>query len=99
MVVCPYATHRHPQYWDRPLDFDPERFSPEKSRNRRAGAYYPFALGQRKCIGEHIAKIEMRMIIAMILQRYRFTPVGKPKMHVEATTRFQNLSMRIDPLD
>jgi cytochrome P450 len=99
VVLCPYATHRHPEHWDRPLEFDPERFSPEKVKARRPGVYFPFALGQRKCIGEHIARIEMRMIIAMILQRFRFTVVKRPTLHVEATTRFRNLMMRIEALN
>lgn len=69
--------HRHPDYWDNPLKFDPERFSPEQVEARRklpSGkfAYMPFIAGQRKCIGDHFALTEGTLILAMLGQRFRF---------------------------
>jgi cytochrome P450 len=71
VVICPYVTHRHPEFWDNPEGFDPERFTPERSAGRHRTAYLPFAVGPRKCIGDTFAMLEMQMIVAMAVQRFR----------------------------
>lgn len=70
ILLCPYATHRHPAYWDEPEAFRPERFV-EKNPNRPREAYFPFGTGQRMCIGRHLAMLEMQLILAMVARRYR----------------------------
>ena len=71
VFISPYVTHRHPDFWENPEGFDPERFSAERSAGRHRYAYLPFGAGPRKCIGEMFATIEMRMTLAMIMQRFR----------------------------
>jgi cytochrome P450 len=73
VVICPYVTHRHPDFWENPEGFDPERFTPERSAGRHRTAYLPFAVGPRKCIGDTFAMLEMQMIVAMAVQRFRLT--------------------------
>lgn len=51
--ICPFLTHRHPDYWDKPLKFNPYRF--QEGANYPKGSFYPFALGSRQCIGAHFA--------------------------------------------
>ncbi len=70
ILLCPYATHRHPAFWDEPEAFRPERFAVERP-NRPREAYFPFGTGQRMCIGRHLAMLEMQLILAMVAQRYR----------------------------
>jgi cytochrome P450 len=71
VVLCPYVTHRHPAFWEDPEGFDPERFAPERSAGRHRMAYFPFAGGPRKCIGDSFAMMQMPIVVAMIAQRYR----------------------------
>jgi cytochrome P450 len=71
VVLSPYVTHRHPDFWDKPHDFDPERFLPERSANRLAYAYFPFGGGQRLCIGDKLATMEAQVIIPMVLRAFR----------------------------
>ena len=71
VFVSPYLTHHDPRFWQNPEGFDPERFSPEEEAKRPKGAYFPFALGPRKCIGEAFAMMEARLILAAIMQRAR----------------------------
>jgi cytochrome P450 len=71
VVICPYVTHRHPQFWADPETFDPERFNPENANGRPRYAYFPFGGGPRQCIGNTFALLEAHLILATILQRYR----------------------------
>jgi cytochrome P450 len=69
--LSPYTTHRHPDFWEHPDVFDPERFSPERSAERPHFAYFPFGGGPRLCIGSNFAMLEAQLILATIAQRYR----------------------------
>lgn len=71
-MVClvPYVTHRHPDAWDQPEAFDPERFAPERAAERPKGAYFPFLGGPHQCIGNEFAMIEMQLIVAMVLLQF-----------------------------
>jgi cytochrome P450 len=61
-----YVTHRHPDFWEEPNGFDPERF-----RDHPPPAYFPFGAGPRVCIGNNLALLEARLVIATVLQRLR----------------------------
>ena len=71
VVLCPYVTHRHRDYWDNPEGFDPERFTPERAAHLPRMAYFPYGGGPRKCIGNTFAALEMPLVVAMVAQRYR----------------------------
>lgn len=75
VVLCSYVTHRHPEFWENPEGFDPDRFLPERSAGIHRMAYFPFAGGPRKCIGNTFAMVEMPLVVAMVLQRYRLNLV------------------------
>jgi cytochrome P450 len=64
-----YAMHRDPTLWDRPLEFDPDRFSPENTPNRDRWQYIPFSAGPRTCIGDHFAMLEATLALATIIRR------------------------------
>lgn len=70
VIISVYVIHRHPDFWENPDQFDPDRFLPERSANRHKYAYFPFGGGPRMCIGNNFALMEMTLILAMILQRY-----------------------------
>jgi hypothetical protein len=66
-----YVTHRHPAFWENPERFDPDRFTPERVRERPRFADLPFSGGPRLCIGNEFALMEAQLVLAMTLQRYR----------------------------
>ncbi len=70
--VNQYITHRHPDFWDDPEKFKPERFLPGHAENRHKFAYFPFGGGPRICIGNTFAMLEGPLALATILQRFRF---------------------------
>jgi cytochrome P450 len=75
IFLSPYSTHRHPAFWEDPETFDPQRFTPERAAGRPRYAYFPFGGGQRQCIGNHMALMQMQLAVAMIVQRYRLDVV------------------------
>lgn len=73
IAMSPYAVHRSERYWENPLKFDPDRFAPEKAKNIHRYAWFPFGGGQRFCIGNNFAMMEMQIILAMACREYNFT--------------------------
>ena len=79
MLISIFAIQRSPEWWDAPEAFRPERFLSADTAQRRAAL--PYAVGKHQCIGSHFANIELLMIVARIVQRFRLshrdrTPVG-----------------------
>ena len=60
---------RNAKYYENPMEFRPERWTREFERSLPRGAYVPFAGGPRVCLGKQFAMMEMRMILATLLQR------------------------------
>jgi cytochrome P450 len=72
VVLSPYVTHRSGRYWERPLEFEPDRFLPEASAQRAKFAYFPFGSGPRQCIGAGLASMEAPLITAALVRRFDF---------------------------
>jgi cytochrome P450 len=71
VVMCAFATHRHPEFWDAPDEFRPDRFS-DRSVVKHPYAYSPLGEpGPRRCLGYEVAHIELALVIAAIAQRFR----------------------------
>ena len=71
-VVFPFfwATHRHPAFWSDPETFDPDRFAPERSKDRHSWSFIPFSGGPRTCIGNSFALVESSVLVAQMLSRF-----------------------------
>jgi cytochrome P450 len=69
--ICPYVMHRHPDHWENPEGFDPERFRPERAEKRARYAYLPFGGGPRTCVGNHFAMMEAQILLSMIVREHR----------------------------
>lgn len=61
------AIHHDPKYFENPERFDPERFLRDGKRIASSGAYMPFGMGPRKCIGSRFALTEMKILLFNIL--------------------------------
>lgn len=72
VVVAPYVLHRHRALWQRPDDFDPNRFLGSARNKIDRFAYLPFGVGPRTCIGATFAVQEASMMVAMIVRSFRF---------------------------
>jgi cytochrome P450 len=69
-----WALHRHEMWWEAPEKFDPGRFAPENRRHLNKYQYLPFGAGPRVCVGADFAMMQARIILATLVQKFRFTP-------------------------
>jgi cytochrome P450 len=81
--ICPYVLHRHPEHWENPEGFDPERFRPERAEGRARYAYLPFGGGARTCIGNHFAMMEAQIVLAMVVRERRLELVPEHPVVVD----------------
>ena len=84
VMLTPYWTHRHPDFWVDPEVFDPDRFAPEAEAARHPQAYHPFATGERVCIGNHFSLLETHLLLAVLARRFAPRMVGRQPRWVMA---------------
>lgn len=71
---CSAAVHRLEEFWPEPRKCIPERWIvPEGDPlHPYKGAFRPFELGPRNCIGQEMAMLELRIILAMTAREFDF---------------------------
>ena len=84
VLISPWIVHRHRRLWDDPEDFRPERFMPPKDRDIPRGAFIPFGLGPRVCIGRSFAVQEILVVLATILPMFHFRLLDAQSVSPEA---------------
>ncbi|KAF2280766.1 cytochrome P450 [Westerdykella ornata] len=99
LYLCPYLIQRDPKvYGETANDFVPERWlgdtdtSAEKKDEVGSqtgaskipiSAWRPFERGPRNCIGQELANLEARAILACVMRRYDFVKVGAGEVEVD----------------
>jgi len=95
VVLMPAYTHRMPEYFKDPNTFDPERFLPDRNEAKKyPGAWIGFGAGAHACIGEGVARTEIKALLTRLLRRFDiqavpgqdfrqlFLPLSRPKSDV-----------------
>lgn len=70
VVLGTFLSHRSPDFWENPEAFFPERFLPEAKKKIPLGAFYPFGLGPRACIGAYFAAMEAKLILSTLVHHF-----------------------------
>lgn len=76
------AVHHDTQIWGLDAnEFNQLRFI---ERRKHLASYFPFGLGSRICIGQNLAMVEAKLVLAMIIKQFSFVVspsyVHAPKM-------------------
>uniref|UniRef100_A0A3Q2VC46 Cytochrome P450 family 4 subfamily F member 8 n=1 Tax=Haplochromis burtoni TaxID=8153 RepID=A0A3Q2VC46_HAPBU len=79
-LVSIYGTHHNPTVWTNPHEYDPQRFDPSNKKSQTSHAFIPFSSGPRNCIGQKFAMVELRVVVALTLLRFRLTPGVNPEL-------------------
>ena len=89
IMISPWTIHRHSKLWKHPHVFDPDRFTPERQPELTPGAYLPFGVGPRVCVGKAFATVEAALILARLARRYDFAvdDVDRVRPVARLTTR------------
>lgn len=86
-------THQAKDIYTNPEKFDPDRFSPERQESRKKPySLIGFGGGSRSCLGMALAKLEMKMVMALLLRNYRWRVFRKRRFM--APFSFQNNFLR-----
>ena len=76
-----------PNIYPQPDLFDPYRFDDEIKKSRDGITYLPFGNGPRKCIGMRFALIEMKIVLATILVKFKFVKCNQTQLSLDCLLR------------
>ncbi|XP_036986302.1 cholesterol 24-hydroxylase isoform X3 [Artibeus jamaicensis] len=87
LLFSTYVMGRMDTYFEDPLTFNPDRFGPKAPKPRFT--YFPFSLGPRSCIGQQFAQMEVKVVMAKLLQRleFRLVPGQRFGLQEQATLK------------
>ncbi len=83
LLLSVYGMQRLKKYWDRPDEFDPDRFA--EGREWPKQAYMPFGKGKHTCIGNNMAIYEMQVILSMIGNRFELKRTDSDEVKIKST--------------
>uniref|UniRef100_G3MPA9 Cytochrome P450 n=1 Tax=Amblyomma maculatum TaxID=34609 RepID=G3MPA9_AMBMU len=71
IMACTGQIHMDPSLWNKPEEFNPDRFSPEQKSTWDPLAFQPYGMGPRNCAGIKLAQATMCLLLAKTVHRYR----------------------------
>lgn len=74
LMLSYFSVMNDPDYWEKPEEFNPDRFMPENKDKIVPGSYCPFGIGPRHCLGMRFSLTEGKLALAKMLMSYRFEP-------------------------
>nr|CAG8587266.1 10477_t:CDS:2 [Entrophospora candida] len=100
LAINMMGLHKNPNYWKEPMEFNPSRFlanssnSNEEIYNKNAFMY--FGGGLRMCPGRQLAITQLKMMIVLLYNKYKFEVITKePSMQHNVNIQCKELKIRI----
>ncbi|MEU1848383.1 cytochrome P450 [Streptomyces sp. NPDC019990] len=99
IVYSPYAIQRDQRSYERNLEFDPDRWLPDRVKDIPKHAMSPFSTGNRKCPSDHFSMAQLTLITAALATKFRFEQVAgsDARTRVGITLRPHDLLLRPVP--
>lgn len=76
--ICPLTLHRSKEFWNDPERFNPDRFEENVFKEQHPFTFIPFGAGPRLCAGRNFAMMEMVLILASTIRKFKFNYSGNP---------------------
>ena len=84
LSISQWVVHRDPTIYGDPLAFRPDRWTDGFEASLPRLAYFPFAAGPRRCIGDRFAMLEAKLVLATLLSEYHFELVSPEELDLAA---------------
>ncbi|XP_055947389.1 cytochrome P450 2J1-like [Argiope bruennichi] len=72
-----WSINNDPEIYPNPSKFDPTRFLERNGEKLNSDGPYPFSMGKRDCVGKSLAKMEVFLVVASVLQNFTLQPGDK----------------------
>lgn len=96
LFLMPFTTQRDARWFAEPHLFQPQRWLDGLEKTLPRGAYFPFGMGARNCIGSGFAMMEAQLLLATLAKRFRLEQLDEATMGQTATLGFAKpLHMRL----
>jgi cytochrome P450 len=69
MMILIQGVHHRDDIWPQPLTYNPSRFY---DKMPEPFTFLPFIDGPRNCLGQHLALLESKIVLATLVQRFGF---------------------------
>lgn len=82
-VVIPFFVQLDSQYYDKPDEYNPERFSPENrggKQYKEQGVFFPFGEGPRMCLGMRFALAQLKRGLVEIIDQFEVSLNSKTQV-------------------
>jgi epi-isozizaene 5-monooxygenase len=99
IIYSPYAIQRDPKSYPRNLEFDPDRWLPERVTELPKYAMRPFGVGNRKCPSDHFSMAMLTLVTGVLATAYRFeqVPGSDGSVRIGITLRPNRLLLKAVP--
>ena len=82
--------HMSELHWSDPMTFDPDRFGHDREKEIKHCTYMPFAAGPRACMGKHFAIMELKVLLAKLVNDAKLTDARPEEKVLEKKTDVVN---------
>ncbi|CAF4904828.1 unnamed protein product [Pieris macdunnoughi] len=93
VYISLFGTHRDPKFFDRPEEFDPDRFTEDK---KVSDNYLAFGSGPRQCIGVKAGQLYMKVVLSMILLKYKLNHKQTEDLQLDRRATFTTAAKGIN---
>jgi sterol 14-demethylase len=87
VCAAPAVSHRIPELFPNPEQFDPNRYLPDRAEDKNLYGWQAFGGGRHKCSGNAFALFQIKAIFCILLRRYEFELVGPAEEYCDDYTK------------